>query len=672
MSILSFSGVSQAFGAFDVFQNLSASLPNDGKVGLVGPNGIGKTTLLRVIAGLSEPTAGSVHRARGMRLGYLRQEAVQAFEGRTHTVYEEMLTVFAEVRAQEGQLREMEATMSDGTLGDELLAAYGHAQERFELAGGYEYDLRIQQVLDGLGFGRDEWNMPLKHLSGGQMTRALLARLLLERPDLLILDEPTNHLDVDAVEWLEHTLHNWPGALLVVSHDRYFLDNVVNRIWEMSRAHMEAYRGNYSAYVQQRQERWERQQQLYEAERERMEKELEFIRRHIAGQNTDIAQGKLKRLSRDLMALGEFGLAGVQGKNWSEMGIGRVRALSVAEAAERIKGFRPPITRPPQLNIRLGTPKRSGDLVLQAEGLRIGYPGNPLFASDDLMLLRGDCAALIGPNGAGKSTFLRTVLGQQPPLAGEVRLGATLQIGYFAQAHDSLNPDNTVMEELLRHRRGFSEGEARNYLAQYLFREDDVWKQVRALSGGERGRLALAILALQGANFLLLDEPTNHLDIPAQEVLQDVLEHFAGTILLVSHDRYLVAHLATQIWEVRDGHLHVFRGSYDEMLRDREATRQARQVRAAPVAAPEIAKPNGKKELSKGERHRREEKLAGVEAQIHRLEASLAEWEAAMQAATEAQQVEEIQRLSQLYLSGQAKLETLVAEWGTLAEEVLE
>ncbi|MDQ4077974.1 MAG: ABC-F family ATP-binding cassette domain-containing protein [Chloroflexota bacterium] len=674
MSILSFSNISQSFGALDVFTGLDGSIPNDGKIGLVGPNGIGKTTLLRILAGMEQPTSGTVHLSRGTRLGYLRQEAVQAFEGRGHSVYQEMLTVFTELRAQEARLREMEEAMANPDWSEALFEEYGKAQERFERAGGYEYELRIQQVLDGLGFDRDAWQTPLTHLSGGQMTRALLARLLLEKPDLLVLDEPTNHLDVAAVEWLETTLRQWECALLVVSHDRYFLDNVVNRVWEMGRTHIEVYRGNYSAYVQQRQERWERQQELYEAEMARLEKELDFIRRHIASQNTDIAKGKLKRLTRDVVAIESLGFGGTQGKSWSQISAeleSRVRPMSVSEISQRIKSLPPPITRPPQLNIRLETRQRSGDIVLQTEDLRIGYPRNQLFEADDILLHRGECAALIGPNGSGKSTFLRTVLGEHEPLAGEIRLGASLKIGYFAQAHDRLNLDNTVMQELLQYRPTLSETEARTYLAQYLFREDDVWKQVSALSGGERGRLALAILALRGANFLLLDEPTNHLDIPAQEVLQEVLEHFRGTILLVSHDRYLVDHLATQIWELRDSHLHVFPGSYQELLDMRQREKQEAKAAAETQQREQLPSENGSTGLSKGERRRREEQLVSLENQIVNLEESLARWEDALQVANEAQHVEEIQRLSQLYTSAQTELEALMARWSSLAEEIV-
>ena len=585
MSILSASGVGHSFGDFDVFQGVTVNIPNDGKIGLVGPNGIGKTTLLLILAGLMPPSAGSVHRAKGRRIGYLRQEAVDAFAERNNTVYEEMLIVFADLRAQEARLQEMEAAMAHG-VSDELLARYSVAQERFEIAGGYAYDQRIKQVLAGLGFKPQHYAMPLNHLSGGQKTRALLARLLLEQPDLLILDEPTNHLDVDAVEWLEGTLRTWPGALLIVSHDRYFLDNVVNTIWEMSRAGIEVYRGNYSAYLQQRQERWERQQQIFEEERERLLKEFDFVERNFVRASTHArAFGLLKRLSRDIVIAETLGMAGLRShQSWLKMGLGNVTPLGVHEAGERIRALQSPTRRPPRLNLKLHAAHRSGEMVLRTKHLRAGYPGTPLFSADDIELRRREVAALIGPNGSGKTTFLKTILGQIVPLAGEARLGASLKIGYFAQAHDELNPARTVIDELLA-QRDMPISEARNYLAQYLFRQDDVFKRIDSLSGGERAKLALAILSLHGANFLLLDEPTNHLDIPAQEGLQEVLENFAGTILLVTHDRYLVDRLATQIWDLRAGHLRVFKGTYREFLAQGERVVEAAQKRAAQPAA---------------------------------------------------------------------------------------
>ncbi|HET7078820.1 MAG TPA: ABC-F family ATP-binding cassette domain-containing protein [Chloroflexia bacterium] len=666
MSILSAANLGQYFGTYDVFHGISASVPNDAKIGLVGPNGVGKTTLLRILAGIDTPTSGSVHRAKGTRLGYLRQEAVDAFAERDNTVYGEMLTVFAALRAQAVQLQEMEARMAGGDMTEALFEEYGAVQEAFEHAGGYEYEIRIAQVLEGLGFSAAEWDMPLGHLSGGQKTRALLARLLLETPDLLILDEPTNHLDVQAIEWLERALRAWKGALLVVSHDRYFLDNVVDHIWEMSRTGIEVYRGNYSAYVQHRQERWDYLEQTFEAEKARLEKELDFIRRNIEGQGVDIARGKLKRLSRELVAIQQLGFAGVQGKSWMETGVGGVRMMTVDEAARAIKGLERPVGRPPTLNMRLQATGRSGTLVLRTRNLQVGYPGKSLFESADIVLERLECAALIGPNGAGKTTFLRTALGHLPPLDGEVTLGASLKVGYFAQAHDSLNPEQQVIEALLAERPGMAPAEARNYLAGYLFRGDDVWKPVGALSGGERARLALALLALDGANFLVLDEPTNHLDIHAQEVLQAGLEGFGGTLLLVTHDRYLVDRLATQIWELRDGCLHVFRGTYKEFLAAREqAARRAKE--AAPPAPPAPA-PAAPAPARPGKAARREaETLAALEARISATEAALAECERHLQTAGDAGHYTDLARLGHEYTATQAELDRLMAEWEALA-----
>ncbi len=585
MAIISISNLGQSFGAFDVFKGVSGSVPNDGKVGLVGPNGIGKTSLLLVLAGLSQPTSGSVHFARGARMGYLPQEASQAFAGNDHTVHDELLTVFADLRVDEQRLRQMEQDMANGRLSDDLLAEYSKLQEQFELAGGYDYELRIKQVLTGLGFAEDQWAMPIPHLSGGQKTRVLLARLLLEKPDLLILDEPTNHLDVDAVEWLEGMLKVWDGAILVVSHDRYFLDRVVNRIWEMSREGIESYRGNYTAYVQQRQERWEKQMQAYTDFREHVDKEMDYIKRNIAGQRTQLAQGKLSRLAREVAAVsigGLSALATIHSKGWlqltHELDITGV-AQTVGELQAQINELHPP-RRPSFLRLQLHATQRSGDLVLRSKELEIGYPGTSLFKAEDIELRRLECAALIGPNGTGKSTFLKTILEELEPLDGEIMLGASLSLGYFAQAHDGLNPQNSVLDEILAFK-NMPISEARSYLGRFMFQQDDVYKKVSMLSGGERGRLALALLTLHKANFLLLDEPTNHLDIPAQETLQEALEAFAGTILMVSHDRYLVDRLATQIWEVRNGRLRVYKGDYQEYLTIRAREAEAVKAEAA-------------------------------------------------------------------------------------------
>ena len=670
MSILTLSNISQSFGDFDVFLGITASIPNDGKVGLVGPNGIGKTTLLRILAGLATPSSGGVHFAQGTRIGYLRQEAMEAFAGRDNTIHAEMLTVFKELKAQELHLHQLQERMAQGEPSEELLREYAATHDAFEHAGGYGIEVRISQVLQGLGFAKTDWPTPLNRLSGGQKTRALLARLLLEQPDLLILDEPTNHLDVEAIEWLEGTLRLWPGALLIVSHDRYFLDRVVNRIWEMSRSGIEEYRGNYSAYVTQRQERWAHRQEEFDTIIEKFLSELDFIKRNIARDSTrDRAKGRLKRLIREVRVVEAGGLHLLNTKNWGEVmdevDISSTR-WGVEDVEGAIKALQSPIVRPPQLNMRLQTNLRSGNLVLRSTPLEIGYPGNLLFRADSIDLMRGECAALIGPNGTGKTTFLRTLMSDLKPLKGELRFGASLKVGYFAQAHDKLNPNRTVMETLLDFR-NMPIGQARNYLAQYLFRKEDVFKPVHLLSGGERARLALSLLALEGANLLLLDEPTNHLDIPAQEILQEVLEQFQGTILLVSHDRYLVDRLASQIWELQEGHMMVFRGTYAEHIAAREAAREEARA-AAGEQRTDGRRVQGQERRNKNEERKRERALAAKEAEIYQLEQKLAQIEEALQKASAEQQFTKIQQLTTAYAETQTALEQSMASWAELAE----
>lgn len=674
MSSLTFNNLAQNFGAFDLFGGISGAVPNDGKIGLVGPNGVGKTTLLRLLTGQERPKTGTINLANTAKMGFLQQEAMNAFVDReNHTVREEMLAVFHYLQDQAAELRQMEEAMTAADVDDELVERYGHALEEFEQAGGYDYEIRIKRVLDGLGFDPENWDTPLYQLSGGQKTRALLARLLLERPNLLILDEPTNHLDVQAIEWLEGTLKNWDGAVLIVSHDRYFLDRVVNMIWEMSSTQIEEYRGNYSAYVQQRAERWERREKEYAMLRERLDKEIDFIKRNIAGQNTRIAMGKLRRLTRDLKAIEVGGIALLNsGKNWSQMGVGTQRPMSPAEAEERIKQLPRPIYRPQIPHLVLESTQRSGNIVLRTRDLQVGYPNAPLFDADDIELLRLERAALIGPNGAGKTTFLKTVLGDLDPLRGETQLGASLNVAYFSQAHDSLDLDNTLLDELTRHQ-PMMVSEARSYLGQYLFSGDDVYKKVVSLSGGERGRLALAILALQKANLLLLDEPTNHLDLPSQELLQTVLERFDGTILMVSHDRYLIDHLATQIWSIEDQRLDVFNGRYQDFLVAKAAAAEAATAKKQAVSKAAFPKKieaaNGRPKLSKNEQRKRAEALAGVEERIEAAEQQLEIVAAELQAASEAQNFDKIQAKSLEYSTLEADLETLLTEWEKLASE---
>jgi ATP-binding cassette subfamily F protein 3 len=664
MSILTTNNLSLSFGDFDLFRGLSVTIDDHTKIGLIGPNGIGKTSLMLIMAGISAPTAGNVHIARGRRIGYLRQEAVDAFAARENTVYAEMLRVFAHLKKQQERLHQMEAQMAAGDYDETLLEKYGKLQIAFEHAGGYEIDVRIQRTLQGLGLGEEHWKMPLSHLSGGQKTRALLARLLLEKPDLLMLDEPTNHLDTEAVEWLEHTLSDWEGAVLVASHDRFFLDNAVDTIWEMSRHGIETYAGNYSAYLLQRDQKWEYYQRVFKEEKARLQKQMDFVQRNWVRASTHArALGVLRHVSRDLAIVDAHGVMGLRsGKKWSEIELDKgpnasVRVLDMTEAIRKVNAITMP-GRPPRIQPRLKSIHRSGNVVLRVDDVQFGYPGNPLFEADKVELQRGECVALIGPNGSGKTTFIKTLLKELQPIAGQVYLGASLKIGYFAQAHDELKSENTVIEELLRHK-GMAISAARNYLAQYLFRGDDVFKPVSALSGGERGRLALAILALDGANFLLLDEPTNHLDLPAQEVLQELLQNFPGTILLVSHDRYLVDRLATQIWELRDGQMNFFRGNYRQFLLQRaELSEATRKIIFSPKP---LVRDNSR------ETRKQQQALERLESRIQEKEQTMRRLNKALQKSGDGHPYEKVHRLSQEFAQVQSEMEDLMTEWEQLA-----
>ncbi len=663
MSILTADNLGLSFGAFDLFGGISVTVPNDGKIGLIGLNGIGKTSLLLILGGIKQPTTGNVAIARGRRIGYLPQEAMEAFGDQDNTVYAEMQAVFSGLQAQQERLHALEAEMAAGDHSPELLDRYGELQQAFEHAGGFDYEVRIQQTLQGLGLGKEAWEMPLNHLSGGQKTRALLARLLLEKPDLLMLDEPTNHLDIEAVEWLERILKEWDGAVLIVSHDRYFLDNVVDTIWEMNRTGIDEYSGNYSAYLLQREQRWETNERIFNEEKTRLLHEVDFIQRNWVRASTHArALGLLRRLTRDLAVVDAYGILALRsGKKWSEMALSADRPLDVIEAIRKVNAIQLPGNRPPHIRPRLAADQTSGNIVLRANKALIGYPKNPLFTIQELELRRSECAALIGPNGSGKTTFLKVLLGQLEPLAGTVSLGASLKIGYFAQVHDSLSGTHSVLEELDRHKQMLPE-KARGYLAQYLFRGEDVYKMLDSLSGGERARLALAILALEGANLLLLDEPTNHLDIPAREALQDVLDGFNGTILLVSHDRYLVDQLATQIWEIKGGKLVVFKGKYREYI--------LRRTTSSPgAAAPRIilkARPM-ERDNSK-ETRRRQQRLDLVEERIREKETAMQRLSHQLQEAGKRSDFDQMHKISWQVAQTQAALEELMGEWEKLAE----
>jgi ATP-binding cassette, subfamily F, member 3 len=665
MSLITANSLSKSFGAEDLFANVSFSVAKGARLALVGPNGIGKTTLLRILIGQEEPSSGTVTHTKNLRIGYLPQEADFQLAG---TLWQACHEPFADLIRQQGELEKLEDEMSDPIKREQALVRYGALQEKFERGGGYVYQVRIKQVLTGLGFDESEFHMSLDHLSGGQRTRAFLARLLLSNPELLLLDEPTNHLDIAAVEWLEGYLSQWEGAAVIVSHDRYFLDHACNALLEMALSGSEYYRGNYTTYLSERENRWQHRMEVFESGREKLMRDVEYIKKNISGQNVQQAKGKLRRLTRVVQAIEQVGMDAVVSTNWSQLDVETTTSpFSVEEAERRVRALRPPQRLTPDLGLHLRSTRRSGDLVIRTKRLQVGYPDKLLFRAPDIELRRSDCAALIGPNGAGKSTFLKTILGQLEPLAGEVTLGASLHIGYFAQAHEGLDPDKTVLDEILEASPGMLPYQGRDYLGKYLFSGDDAFKKVSMLSGGERGRLALAKLALQDTNLLLLDEPTNHLDIPSQEVLQSVLDAYKGTILLVTHDRYLVDALATQIWEIDpdESHLTVFNGTYSQM-KEEKRKEEERANGARSLEASENKVKSRRRETSESERTERKKiaQLQELENTIAALEKDLANLGAQLESPFV--NPKEVIKLGKEYERVQREMDIKLNEWEEL------
>ena len=640
MSIVIAERVAKSFDPQDIFWDVSCSVAHGDRIALVGRNGTGKTTLLRILAGLEPPSSGRVHRAKNLRIGYLPQGAT--LEG-DHTLWQEMMAAFESLRAMEVQLHRLELQMANPASAEAALEAYAPLRDRFEHLGGYTYQDRTKHVLMGLGFRPEEQDMPLSHLSGGQKTRAFLARLLLESPDLLLLDEPTNHLDLQAIEWLEGYLNSWEGTVVMVAHDRVFMDRTVRKVWELAFGQLQVYSGNYSHYVQQRAERYERQMKEFRAQQEFIAKEEDYIQRYMAGQRSRQAKGRLKRLERFKR----------------DVALDRPREEHT-------------------LSLQLQTPLRSGDKVIWSQDLVVGYdPEDPLFHCTDLDLRRGECVALLGPNGSGKTTLLKTIMGELEPLAGVVRLGASLKPGYFAQVRSDLAPEKSILDTILEVK-NLPLGEARNFLARFLFTGDDVFKPIGQLSGGEQSRVALAKLVLLRANLLLLDEPTNHLDIASQEVLEEVLDEFAGTIVLVTHDRYLVDRLATQLWIIQEENkaLDVFPGTWAEFMEMRNRETLESQAQGAAQAAAQQAKEKWsedqrqarrEEQRARRERETRQQEAAELEVEIHHLEDQLRALQAEIAAASTAQQAMRIHELGTIYAELESQLQHHLEAWAELA-----
>jgi len=641
MSVAVITDLTKSYGAELIFTGVSFRVDVRDRIGLVGPNGAGKSTLLKLLAGRLEPDGGDIALAQGVSVGYLPQIADFHPE---RSLTDEMRAVFTHVHAWERELAELAAQMSDPDAAPDdynaLLERYADLQARFEHADGYTIEPRVRQVLDGLGFTREQQEAPASQLSGGQQTRAALGRLLLLEPELLLLDEPTNHLDLTALEWLETYLSAWRGAVIVVSHDRYFLDRATTRTIEIAHQRADLYPGAYSRYVELRAERLERWRKDYEAQQEHIAHTEEFIRRYKAGQRAKEARGRQKQLDR----------------------------------LERIE--RPPTEG--TIKFHLGAAIEPGQIVLTTDKLVVGYPGGDGAALrvqvEDTTVERGARVGMVGPNGGGKTTLLRTIVGQTQALEGRLTLGRNVQVGYYAQTHENLNLNATLLDEI-RQVSHLSEEGARGYLGRFLFTGDDVFKLVGSLSGGERSRVALAKLTLQGANVLVLDEPTNHLDLPAREALEGILREYEGTLIFVSHDRYFIDALATTIWALEDGAVTVYEGNYSRYRARRaqlDAAAQQAQAREAVQALAAATKASATEQQRGGRRAKRGAEPATrsveqVEREITEREARLTSLEAELASASADADVARVTELGAAYEREKAELDALYMEWQELA-----
>lgn len=584
--ILQVKNVDKYYSGVPILRGVNLFVNEKERIGLVGPNGAGKTTLLKVITSEIQADQGEILRSKKARIGYLAQNSGLQSE---QTIWNEVLAIFAPIREMENRLRQLEREMgrkdilADEKKYNQILQQYAQLQERFEQAEGYAYEARIRGALHGLGLGNLDWeNTRIDTLSGGQKTRLALAKLLLEAPDLLILDEPTNHLDLEALTWLEQTLSGYSGALIVVSHDRYFLDRFVETIYEVDRTHVTRYLGNYSAYIKQRAEKIAAWEKAYEQQQDEIRRMEEFIQRNLARASTT------------------------------------KRAQSRRKALARMERIAEPPREGEKAAIRFATASTSGRKVVEVEELAIGYE-KVLISSLSFQLQRGERVALIGPNGIGKSTLLKTLAGLTPPYAGKVSYGTGVELDYYDQEQKDLEPTATVLEELWNAHPKLDQTTVRSYLGQFLFSGEDVFKRVSDLSGGEKARLSLAKRMVQQANVLLMDEPTNHLDMNSKERLEEALLDFPGTLLFVSHDRYFINRLATRTIELHSNGLVNFPGNYDFYLEKKRAAAAAETGKEKEAVASRKKRSSDQQK----EANRRQRAAEALEKEIHHLEEEL-------------------------------------------------
>ena len=656
MPLIELNSVTKYFGSDLLFDGVSVAVEPRQRIGLVGRNGTGKTTLLRIIAGSERYDAGSIAIAPDISVSYLSQ----GFEYTSgNTLYQEMTSAFSHASKLADEMRAMEQEMgrsgeeheADSVELERLMRRYARISQEFEMAGGYDQDVRIRTTLFGLGFREPDLERIVDNLSGGQKVRVALARMLASDPDVLLLDEPTNHLDVAACEWLESYLRTFRGAVIVVSHDRYFLDAVVNRIWDLENKRITEYNGNYTCFVAQRELALERQAEEYRRQQELIERLEAYVRRYKAGNRTTMAQSREKMIAR------------IQRQHVSKPTSGPTMKLSFASAS------------------------RTGRLAVVGQGLAKRFGTRELFDGLDLVVERGERIGIVGPNGSGKTTLLRILAGDILPDEGSVGLGENVKLGVFWQDLRDLDDEATVLDEVYR-MRDWTLGEARSYLAKFMFRGDEVFKSVEVLSGGERNRLALAKLILSGSNVLFLDEPTNHLDIESRHGLEQAVAEFDGTVICASHDRYFLDQVATSILEIADGHWRVFDGNYSyyrEKLaaEEQQAARSISESQSQPKAQTQTQVKGaleGRSRATGGRRRQSrrgpspaQQEAARIEVRIEELETRLASLEEelgseelyadgdrARQAVLEHRQAGE--ELEQLYASWERTMERIEEE----------
>ncbi|UFJ40961.1 ABC-F type ribosomal protection protein [Brevibacillus humidisoli] len=647
MILLQAEHISKAYGIETILQDISLQVQTGERVGLVGANGAGKSTLMKILAGELGHDSGTIRKPKEVTIGYLAQDSGLESE---RTIWEELLSVFDHLRKEEQELRRLEALMGDEqVLADEkryqqIADSYAVLSDAFREHGGYSYEASIRGVLNGLRFSEMDTNTPIHTLSGGQKTRLALGKLLLQAPDVLLLDEPTNYLDIETLSWLETYLLNYKGAILVVSHDRYFLDKLVTVIYEIERTKATRYVGNYSQFLDLKAAKMEQELQQYEKQQEEISRLEDFIARNIARASTTR------------------------------------RAQSRRKTLEKMDRMEKPITHSKAAQFRFDIARMSGNDVVKAEQLSIGYPDHALASNITFAIEREERVALVGPNGIGKSTLLKTVIGQLPPLTGKIQYGSNVSTGYYDQEQEDLRDDKTVLAELWDQYPQMQEREVRTVLGNFLFSGDDVLKKIGDLSGGERARVSLAKLMLKQANFLIFDEPTNHLDILSKEVLENALFDYPGTILFVSHDRYFLNKMATRVLELSADGVTSYLGNYDYYVEKKQelaelaaeqAEAKASSGKTSSLAAanqpPEKSSYEQDKEAKRRERQRLR-RLEELETAISELEESIAGWEDELCQPEVYNDHKKAKARNDAIQQAKAELEMLLDEWAMLSD----